>query len=483
MKGDPYRRCGCTQVVDGKRRQLGSKCPKLRRTDGTWNPRHGTWTFAVSVTEPGGKRKTKVRGGLATRDEAIRARDSLKDRVRRGGTVDDVQLGVFLDDWLVASTTDIRPSTRRSYTAHITKYWKPLLGHHKLSELRVAHVAEALAEVGGGDANRQRVRATLRSALADAAREGLVTVNVASLVKLPSGRRPKALVWTDERVARWTEANERLARARVTDVEDLAKLEAAAAPPSAVMVWTGEQLGRFLDAAQDDDLYPLLHLIAFRGLRRGEAAGIEWTEVDLDAAQITIARALVQVGWTPIEGAPKSDAGGRTIALDAATAAVLRAHRKRQLARRMEWATAWVDSGKVFTREDGSALHPASITARFHEIADAAGLPPIRLHDLRHGAASLMLAAGVAAKVVSETLGHSTIGLTLDTYTSVFPQVATEAAERTAALVPRSATGTGVDTTPTHTDATASRKSRNRRSGVGRVGFEPTTRRIMSPLL
>lgn len=478
MKGEPYKRCGCTEVVDGKRRQLGQVCSKLRRADGSWNPRHGSWTFAISVKGPGGKRKQKIMGGFESRTDALKAREGLRDRVRRGVTVDDVLVEVFLKGWLT-SKTDLRPSTHRSYRLHIQKYWLLLLGHMRLSELRVAHIAEAMTEVGGSAANKQRVRGTLRSALSDAVREGLITVNPAALVKLASGKRPKALVWTDERVARWREAVTRLEANDDATGDKLAKLEAAAEPPSAVMVWTAAQLGTFLDASQEDEMYPLLHLIAFRGLRRAEACGVEWTELDLDAGQLTVSRAMVQVGWAVEEGAPKSDAGGRTIALDAGTVTVLRAHRRRQLAQRMEWGSAWTDSNKVFTKADGAPLHPASITDRFHELADAAGLPPIRLHDLRHGAASLMLAAGVEAKVVSETLGHSTVGLTLDTYTSVYPQVAVEAAERTASMVPRAATGTGVNTIPTHTEPAASPIRGSRRSKVGRVGFEPTTRRVM----
>jgi integrase len=445
---DPYKRCGCTELVDGKRRQLGKGCPLLRRADGTWNPRHGTWTFAMSVAGKSGKRKQVVKGGYASKKEAAAARDVLRDRVRRGVTVEDVTVEVFLAEWL-RTKQDIKRSTHRSYDIHCRKHLVPHLGHLILSELRVAHAADALAEVPGSDANRQRVRATLRSALSDAVRQGLAMVNVAGLVKLPSEKRPKAQVWTDERVIRWREAVARLEASDATG-SDLEALEKAAMTPSAVMVWTPAQLGVFLDQAADDRLSAMLHVIAHRGLRRGEACGLRWVDIDLDAGTLTVSTQIVQLGWAPVEDDPKSDAGGRTIALDAGTVAVLRAHRKRQLEDRLEWGSAWVDSGRVFTREDGSELHPASITDRFHQISDAAGLPPIRLHDLRHGAASLMLAAGVDMKIVSETLGHSSLGITSDTYTSVFPQVAAAAAEATAAMVPRARSGTDNDTIHTH---------------------------------
>jgi integrase len=111
--------------------------------------------------------------------------------------------------------------------------------------------------------------------------------------------------------------------------------------------------------------------------------------MDLAAATLTVSKQLTQVGWAAVEDDPKSDAGGRTIALDGGTVAALRAHREQQLLDRLEWGRAWVDSGRVFCRENGSELHPAVVTDRFHEISDRADLPPIRLHDLRHGAASL----------------------------------------------------------------------------------------------
>jgi hypothetical protein len=116
---------------------------------------------------------------------------------------------------------------------------------------------------------------------------------------------------------------------------------------------------------------------------------------------------------------------------------VLRGHRARQSAERLQCGPAWVSTGLVFTREDGSAIHPDYVTRHFERLVRAADLPPIRLHDLRHGAATLALAGGANLKVVSEMLGHSGIAITADTYTSVLPQVARAAAEAANALVPR----------------------------------------------
>lgn len=429
MRGSIFKRCGCTEMVDGKRRQLGVKCPKLRRSDGTWNPRHGSWFFQLGRTK---------RGGFATQIEATNALDAGRDRVRRGVTLEEMTVETFLDEWLAAKL-DIRRSTLTGYRIHIDNYWRAGIGHLSLSELRAAHVAGVIADISGTDAHRQRVRATLRSALSDAVRQSLVLVNVAALVKLPAGKRPKALVWTEDRVARWAKAVDALERARTAGVDagEIERLEVATLPPSPVMVWTPDHLGEFLDHALTDRLYAMYHLIAMRGLRRGEAAGIRWTEVDLVKGLATINTQLVQDGGDYYEDTPKSDAGSRTIALDADTVTALREHRKRQLEDRLAWGSAWTDSGRVFTREDGTELRPESLTDKFQALRASAGLPPIRLHDLRHGAASLMLASGVDMKVVQETLGHSMMSLTADTYTSVYVEVSRDAAEAAAASVPR----------------------------------------------
>ncbi len=202
--------------------------------------------------------------------------------------------------------------------------------------------------------------------------------------------------------------------------------------PSPVMVWTPEQVGTFLDCVLDDRLYPLWHLIAYRGLRRAEAARLHWADVDLDARIATI-RAHEDCDWD----GPKSDAGERRVALDPGTVAVLKGHRRTQAEARLLWGSAWLDFGFVFTREDGSPLNLDSVSQRFDRLVARTGMPPIRLHDLRHVAATLALTAGADIKVVSEQLGHSNTQITRDIYLSVMPQVAQDAADAAAALVPR----------------------------------------------
>jgi integrase-like protein len=125
------------------------------------------------------------------------------------------------------------------------------------------------------------------------------------------------------------------------------------------------------------------------------------------------------------------------VSLDNDTTDVFRAHRARQHRVRRALGKAWVDSGLVFTGTDGSPLHPATISTRFRELITDAGLPPVRLHDLRHGAATLTLATGADLKVVQDLLGHSSITITADTYAHVLPELARETAEAAARIVPR----------------------------------------------
>ncbi|WP_233617616.1 tyrosine-type recombinase/integrase [Actinomadura sp. WAC 06369] len=243
-----------------------------------------------------------------------------------------------------------------------------------------------------------------------AIRQGLIGDNPASRVELPVARRPRVVVWTAARVVHWQRTGER--------------------PP--VAVWTAAQTAEFLHAIREHRLYAAFHLIALRGLRRGEAAGLRWCDVDLDQRVAVISQQIQQHQGYLTACPPKTATSARVIALDRTTVAALRAHRERQQGEQRQAGVDYRDSGYVFTAPDGDPLAPVRLTRLFQGLVAEHGLPPIRLHDLRHGAATLALAAGVELKVVQDMLGHSSIVLTADTYTSVLPEVAHRAAEKTA---------------------------------------------------
>lgn len=204
-------------------------------------------------------------------------------------------------------------------------------------------------------------------------------------------------------------------------------------PP--VAVWTAGQTSQFLHSIRSHRLYAAFHLIALRGLRRGEAAGLRWCDVDLDAGIATIVQQLQQYDGQLVVCPPKTARSVRTIALDHTTVAALRGHAHRRTVEIVEAGPAYRDSGFVFTGQLGDPIAPDRLTRTFRRLTADAGLPPIRLHDLRHGAATLALAAGVDLRVVQDMLGHCSIVLTADTYTAVLPDVAHHAAEQVAALV------------------------------------------------
>lgn len=150
---------------------------------------------------------------------------------------------------------------------------------------------------------------------------------------------------------------------------------------------------------------------------------------------MAVRQTLINVGYRPEFSEPKTAKGRRSVALDPATLAALREHRRNQLEERMTWGPAYEDRDLVFAKENGAPIHPDGFSVAFEHHIKAAGLPRIRLHDLRHTHATLALAAGIHPKVVSERLGHATISITLDTYSHAIPAMQEEAAARVAALV------------------------------------------------
>lgn len=266
------------------------------------------------------------------------------------------------------------------------------------------------------DARIKRVLAVASSSLGDLVPH-VLAVNPAHSIgrKMGKARKVRPLLWTAPRVERWRETGQ---------------------VPGRVMVWNRDQCGEFLDGIEDDRLYALYHLAAYYGLRRSGLCGLCWGDVDLAGRRVHVRQAQVDDELD----STKSEDSERIIKIDEGTAAVLRTWRKAQLAERMAWAGAWTGSGRVFTREDGTQLRPGGVSEHFGTVLSRLGLPPVRLHDLRHGAATMLLAAGQPPKVISETLGHSTVAFTMDVYTEVAEELAEAAALAIAAFISRRAT-------------------------------------------
>jgi integrase len=204
------------------------------------------------------------------------------------------------------------------------------------------------------------------------------------------------------------------------------------------MVWTPPLAGAFLDHVESEDpaLYPLYLLILYRGLRRGEACGLRDQDVDLEHGQIAIAQSITTVGYQIVVQPVKTAAAQRTLPLAAGTVAALLAYRQWREDRRLN-ARAWPDTGLFFVQADGAGWHPKQLTDRFDQLVTASGLPPVRLHDLRHCAATYLHHAGGGLTEVQETLGHASMEFTANAYISVLPERHELGATAAADLIPR----------------------------------------------
>ncbi len=369
---------------------------------GTVEKYGSSWRIRYDVgLKPDGKRDQRSKAGFRTKREAQEALSEALEQARRGVVADvrGLTVAAYLTSWLDGKRK-LRPSTRRAYESHVRVYLVPTIGHLRLSALRADHLDAMYETIRSGAirkppsaATLRRLHATLHSALNTAYQRRLITHNPAGQVELET------------------------------------------APRNVRAVWTPTELATFLQHVRGDRLGAAYHLVASTGLRRGELCGLRWSDVDLDGACLRISRQHVEVGREIVVGAPKTRAGLRTVALDAGTVGVLRAHKAAQAAERLSWGTGYSDGGLVFAREDGSPIRPEYVTRHFLALSQEVGLPRIVLHGLRHTWATHALAAGVDMLVVSRHLGHSSLALTADTYTRVLPEVSKQAAELVAAMV------------------------------------------------
>ena len=369
---------------------------------GTVFKRKGRQTWSVGVElERGadGKRKREWHHGYRTRKDAERALTELMGRIDRSEHVSPSKQTVerfLVGEWLPGIKTTVRPSTFAVYQAIANGHVLPYLGERSLQQLKPADLATLYAQLterGLGAKTVRNVHSLIRSALKEAVTLGYVTRNVGSLAKPP----------------------------RV--------------PQTEMRTWNADELRSFLEQMSDDRYYPAWLLLVTTGMRRGEVLGLHWRDLSLDHSRLSVRQALVLVGNEPTLQEPKTTKGRRSIPLPPETVAALRAHKAAQLQEKLALGPDYADSDLVFRREDGSLVHPSSLSRRFGKMVRQTELPEIRLHDLRHTFATLALQANVPVKVVSEILGHASVTITYDTYSHVIPGMAEDATSKVAALV------------------------------------------------
>jgi integrase len=358
-----------------------------KRSDGRWEAR-------AVVTDPSGAR---VRRSFLGRDRAA-VRDRMQEALRAESNgismaPEKVTVEAFLASWLETTKPSIRPRTYQSYELQVRVHLSPGLGHLPLTRLspqQVQQFLNAKAAAGLSPRSVAIIRAVLRLALRQAERWGMVSRNVATLVAAP-----------------------RVIRREIRPLDP-------------------DQARRLLEVI-DGDPYEALYVTALAvGLRQGELLGLAWSDVDLDAGTLRVRNALQRVDGDLRLVEPKSATSHRLVALPAVVVTALRAHRIHQLEDRLAAGARWGSDawGLVFLTSVGTPMDGHRVTRQFQELLERYGLPRQRFHDLRHACASLMLAQGVAPRVVMETLGHSQISLTLNTYSHVAPFLGRDAAER-----------------------------------------------------
>jgi integrase len=349
----------------------------------------GQWRAQIDLGWHGGRRVRRSVSGR-TRREVVDKLTALRRTIEAGlqPTSDRLTVGAYLDDWLEAARPAIRPSTWTRYASMVRTQLSPRIGRLPLTKLSAGDVERMLREMTDvSPRTRHHARAILRTALARAVRHGLILRNAAALAEPPHVEH--------------------------REVES----------------WDAVQVRRFLGAARGHRLETLFTVAIVTGLRQGELLGLRWPDVDLQAGTLTVRHALQRIDGRLQLVEPKTPRSRRTIPLPELGLTALRALRTAQ--------DGSIVGTHLFTTPSGGPLDGAAVYHEFVALAQQAGLPRIRFHSLRHTAASLLLAQGVHPRVVMEMLGHSTIALTMNTYSHVIPALERDAADHMNAILSR----------------------------------------------
>ncbi len=381
-----------------------SKSATPRRDDAT-----GTWWFIVDVVGADEKRHQTRRRGFPTKKAAQAALDDVRTSVRRQAYIapSPVTLREFVETtWLPAVRVKLEESTLASYRRNIEQHVLPRLGHLRLAAIGPEDLNKVYADLqvsgrrdgtgGLSDRTVRYIHTIVGKVLDDAMRWDKILRNPARRADPPSARGA-----TSER-------------------------------PDP---WTASELQTFLERCGENRYRPLYTFLALTGCRRGEAVGLHWQDVDLEAG---VAR--IRTTITAIEHRVKVDGKTKTgrereIELDGPTIATLRSWRARQAQERLLMGAGYAENDLVFCHPDGRMYHPERASREFDRMVERQGARRVRLHDLRHGWATMALKAGVHPKVVQERLGHANVGVTLNIYSHTDPELRAGAAAKVASLV------------------------------------------------
>lgn len=359
----------------------------------------GRWVYQVSLGVDDSGKRARPRFYGATQAECREQAEDYRVKLRSGlNPHRDESMTAYMTRWLAEREHALRPSTFRRYRQHVALDILPTLGRLDLDQVSRSHVVRMVAAIrarGRTVRTANHAKNVLGAALQDALRDGLVTQNVARLVKgLPS-------------------------------------------PRAEVSPLTPAEVERLRGAVQGTRREALYSLALTYGLRQGELLGLTWADVDFAAGVLHVRHALHYEGETYALGELKTRQSRRSLVMPAFISDVLSKHRTRQSIEREHagagWQAYWPDL--VFRGTTGRPMNGPALTRSFHQLQDEIGIKPgRRWHDLRHQAATTLLAAGVDIKVIQQILGHSNIGTTADIYAHVIPALQTDAFERVRAM-------------------------------------------------
>jgi integrase len=386
-----------SEAIARRRHRGANEGSITRRSDGRWEAKISAgW-------KDGKRRRISVYG--ATRAEVAERLNKLLREQAQGLPVDPGRQTVtcFLARWLEECVKpSVRPLSYEQYEQHVRLYLAPVLGSTVLAKLTPEQVQAFINKMLARGLSARTVQlslVTLKRALKQAERWNLVARNVAKLVDAPRVERHKA--------------------------EPL----------------DPEQSKRLLEAAKSSERGALFTTMLLCGMRLGEALALSWQQVDFERQTLTIERSLARVGRRTgssklIYQEPKTEQSRRVLHMPALVVAALREQRRRQAELRLHVGADWQDRGLVFTTSKGTPLEAANVHREWKRLLATAGLPTsVRLHDLRHSSASLLLNLGVPLKVIQQILGHSSIKVTADIYAHLAPQMQRDAADALDALM------------------------------------------------
>jgi integrase len=343
------------------------------RDDGRW---YGAITLGITVE---GRPKRKTVSGK-TRTEVVKKLGLLQRQRDDGLPIPDTALTVkvLLDRWfedILKRTVTL--STSSNYRSIAVHHLIPNLGSRRLNDLTVAELDRLWAkklEEGMSTSSVRRMRYVLSQAISQGIRWGVVNRNVAQLSRAPRIVRQEGRTLTPE------------------------------------------QARMFLTTLKGNRLETLFTLMLVTGMRRGEALGLQWKDFDGDKGVLLVRRQLKREGGRIIVSDTKTAKSRRAVNLPSQLLELLQSHRTRQCDDRERAGIAWMQNDFIFTTSYGTPFDPRNMLRDFKNACVDAGLGDWHLHELRHSAASLMLAKGVKLQVVSEVLGHSSIRMTADVY-------------------------------------------------------------------